>query len=91
VVDDGGDLARLARTGGVYALQPLGYDDVLSLILEGGGESLRCVAAHHVGELGLVELRPRLEALRGTGASFFLSRVVENALAAFPEEGVRRA
>jgi hypothetical protein len=91
VVDDAGDLARLGRTGGVYALQPLGYDDVLSLILEQGGESLRCVAAHHVGELGLVELRPRLEALRGTGASFFLSRVVENALAAFPQEGVRRA
>jgi hypothetical protein len=91
VVDEGGDLERLARAGEVYALQPLGYEDVLGLILDGGGESLRCVAAHHVGELGLVELRPRLEKLRGSGTSFFLSRVVENALAAFPQEGARRA
>ncbi|HSD66062.1 MAG TPA: hypothetical protein VLF95_05140, partial [Vicinamibacteria bacterium] len=86
-----GDLERLARAGDVYPLQPLEYEDVLGLILESGGESLRCVAAHHVGELGLVELRPRLEQLRGSGTSFFLSRVVENALAAFPQEGARRA
>ena len=71
----------------------LGYEDVLGLILERGGESLRCVAAHHVGELGLVALRPRLERLRGSGASFFLARVVEHALAAFPPglEGAARA
>jgi len=91
VVDEAGDDARLARAGEAYAPEALGYEDVLSLILDGGGESLRCVAAHHVGELGLVALRPRLEALLGSGTSFFLSRVVENALAAFPEEGVRRA
>jgi hypothetical protein len=91
VVDDGGDEARLARAGEVYAPGALGYEDVLSLMLERGGESLRCVAAHHVGELGLVALRPRLEELRGAGTSFFLSRVVEHALLAFPEEGVRRA
>jgi hypothetical protein len=91
VVGDAGDLARLGRAGGVYALQPLAYDEVLSLILDEGGESLRCVAAHHVGELGLVGLRPRLEQLQGSGTSFFLSRVVENALAAFPREDVRHA
>ncbi|HSD27495.1 MAG TPA: hypothetical protein VLL75_09325, partial [Vicinamibacteria bacterium] len=91
VVDDAGDAARLARAGEVYAPEPLGYEDVLSLILETGGESLRCVAAYHVGELRLVALRPRLEELLGSGTSFFLSRVVENALAAFREEDVRRA
>jgi hypothetical protein len=91
VVDDAGDAARLARAGDVYVPAALGYEDVLSFILERGGESLRCVAAHHVGELGLVGLRPRLEELRGSGTSFFLSRVVEHALAAFPEEGARRA
>jgi hypothetical protein len=91
-VDDAGDEARLARSGELYAPAALGYEDVLSLILERGGESLRCVAAHHVGELGLVALRPRLEELRGGRTSFFLSRVVENALAAFPEaEGAARA
>jgi hypothetical protein len=91
VVDDAGDAARLARAGEVYAPAALGYEEALSLILESGGESIRCVAAHLVGELGLVALRPRLEELRGSGTSFFLSRVVEHALAAFPEEGVRRA
>ncbi len=71
----------------------LGYEDVLGLILDRGGESLRCVAAHHVGELGLVALRPRLERLRGSDASFFLARVVERALAAFPPglKGLARA
>jgi hypothetical protein len=42
------------------------------------------VAAYHVGELGLAALRPRLQRLRGSGPSFFLARVVERALAAFP-------
>jgi hypothetical protein len=66
---------------------------VLGLILDRGGESLRCVAAHHVGELRLVALRPRLERLRGSDASFFLARVVERALAAFPpgREGLAHA
>jgi hypothetical protein len=91
VVDDGGDAARLARAGAVYVAEPLGYEEVLALILEAGGESLRCVAAHHVGELRLVALRARLEELLGRGTSFFLSRVVEHALAAFREEGRRRA
>ncbi len=84
VVDDAGDEARLASAGEVYAPAALGYEDVLSLILERGGESLRCVAAYHVGELGLVALRPRLERLRGSGTTFFLSRVVEHVLATFP-------
>jgi ATP/ADP translocase len=84
VVDDRGDDSRLARAGELYAPVDLGYEDVLSLILGRGGESLRCVAAHHVGELGLVALRPHLERLRGSGTTFFLSRVVEHALAAFP-------
>jgi len=93
IVDEGPDEARLSRAGGLYAPTALGYEEVLGLILDRGGESLRCLAAHHVGELGLVSLRPRLESLRGSGASFFLSRVVEHALAAFPPgpEGGARA
>ena len=91
VVDDGGDVARLARAGPAYLPQALEYEDVLSLILQTGGESLRCVAAHHVGELRLAALRPRLVELLGSGTGFFLSRVVEHALAAFREEDLRRA
>jgi hypothetical protein len=91
IVDETLGEARLGGAGDLYAPAALRYEDVLDLILEGGGESLRCVAAHHVGELGLVALRPRLERIRGGQTGFFLSRVVENALAAFPdrEEGVR--
>jgi ATP:ADP antiporter, AAA family len=85
IVDDGKDETRLARAGGgIYGPSDLRYEDVIGLILDRGGESLRCVAAHHVGELGLASLRPRLERLRGSEASFFLSRVVDHALAAFP-------
>ena len=84
IVDEAPDEARLARAGELYVPAALGYEEVLGLILDRGGESLRCVAAHHVGELGLVSLRPRLERLRGSEASFFLARVVERALAAFP-------
>ncbi|HEX9189323.1 MAG TPA: hypothetical protein VGB87_19755, partial [Vicinamibacteria bacterium] len=84
IVDEAPDEARLARAGALDTPAGLGYEEVLGLILERGGESLRCVAAYHVGELRLASLRPRLEPLRGSGASFFLSRVVEHALAAFP-------
>jgi hypothetical protein len=84
IVDEAPDASRLARAGDLYVPEPLGYEDVLRLILDRGGESLRCVVAHHIGEVGLVALRPRLERLRGSGASFFLARVVERALAAFP-------
>ena len=90
-VDEGGDAVRLSRSGTAYVPEPLAYEDVLSLILQTGGESLRCVVAHHVGELRLVSLRPRLEELLESRAGFFLSRVVENALAAFREEDLRRA
>jgi len=77
------DDERLSRAEGLYAREPLDYEAVLALVLDRGGESLRCIAAHHVGELRLVTLRPRLERLRD-GASFFLSRVVERTLSSFP-------
>ncbi len=81
LVDEGPDAARLAQAEGVYERPAIDYVGVLALMLEQGGESLRCIAAYHVGELGLSALRPRLERLRQEGASFFLSRVVERTLA----------
>jgi hypothetical protein len=82
IVEEGRDEERLARGRELYAAPDLGYEQVLDLLLERGGESLRCLAAHHVGELRLAALRPRLEAAAGRRSSFFLSRVVEKALAA---------
>ena len=87
IVDEAPDASRLARGEGHYARSALDYDAVLALMLDGGGESLRCIAAYHVGELGLVALRPRLERLREQGASFFLARVVERTLATLPVAG----
>jgi hypothetical protein len=47
------------------------------------------VAAYHVAELGLLSFKPRLEAMRTTQTGFFLTRVVERALALLSPEGGR--
>ena len=93
IVDEAPDASRLARSEGFYERAALDHDGVLALMLEEGGESLRCLAVYHVGELRLVALRPRLERLRGEGASFFLSRVVERTLGSLADghEGLARA
>jgi hypothetical protein len=85
IVGEPGDPGRLAAGG---ELRPTGdpdYEGVLGRILDEGGESLRCIAAYHVGELSLVAFRPRLEALERARPSFFLSRVLERTLAALAE------
>jgi hypothetical protein len=81
IVSEDRDAVRLAGAGELYTPTPLDYGAALGSILDEGGESLRCIAAHHVGELGLVSLRPRLEALAGSRPGFFLSRVLERTLA----------
>lgn len=86
VVGEAGDAERLAGAGELYAVRPLGYEAVLERMLDEGGEALRCIAVHHIGELGLQSLRPRLvELSRGT-KSFFLSRVLERTLATLSHE-----
>lgn len=80
LVDDAPDAERLLRAGPYYQPRPLGYQELLGMILEQPGESLRCIAAYHVGELGLMELRPRLETFRPADTGFFLARVIERTL-----------
>jgi ATP:ADP antiporter, AAA family len=80
LIEDAEDAARLGGAGPYYRPPALKYVDVLSAMLDHGDESLRCIAAHHVGELGLTQLRPRLEALMAGGAGFFVVRVVSRAL-----------
>ena len=53
LVDEAADAERLAGAGELYAARPLGYEAVLERMLDEGGETLRCIAAYHVGELGL--------------------------------------
>jgi AAA family ATP:ADP antiporter len=81
LIDDGPPGERLRRAASFYAAPPLDYESLLGRILEESSESLRCVAAYHVGELGLARFRPRLESMRSTSTGFFLTRVVERALA----------
>ncbi|HUG55341.1 MAG TPA: HEAT repeat domain-containing protein, partial [Vicinamibacteria bacterium] len=81
VVDEVSDAERLARATAVYRALPLTYEELLARLLEESGETVRCLAVYHVGEIGLVALRPRLEAVREErGAGLFLLRVVERAL-----------
>ena len=87
LVDDAPDAERLARTQPFYTAQPLDYETLLGLILEQSSESLRCIAAYHVAELGLTRLRDRLEAFRSPEVGFFLSRVVERALSLLSAPG----
>jgi AAA family ATP:ADP antiporter len=80
LVEEGDGSARVYGANPYYLPPELNYVDVLAAILDRGDESLRCIAAHHVGEVGLVELRPRLTALMAGDAGFFVVRVVSRAL-----------
>ena len=91
LVDDAPLEERLRRAAPVYPAAPLGYEALLARLLEESGESLRSVAAHLVGELGLVHLRPRLESMRGTSTGFFLVRVVDHALSLMTQGGRRHS
>jgi HEAT repeat protein len=78
LLDDARD--PLSGAGPYYAARPIGYEELLAALLEAPGETVRCFAAYHIGELGLVGLRPRLEDLRRRETGFFVGRVVERAL-----------
>jgi HEAT repeat protein len=87
LIDDAPDLERLARAVPYYQARPFDYEELLGLILEQPGESLRCIAAYHVGELGLTSFRARLESFPPAETGFFLSRVIERTLALLARPG----
>jgi HEAT repeat protein len=91
LVGDGPEDERMARIAAYYPPPALSYVELVARLLEEPGESLKILAAYHVGELGLRELRPRLEQFRPHETGFFLARVVERALrllAAPPRPGL---
>lgn len=79
LVDDGSGGDRLAQAEAYWRPQPLGYEELLGLLLEQPSETVRCIAAYHVGELGLSALRSRLES-HAPQEGFFAARVMERAL-----------
>jgi ATP:ADP antiporter, AAA family len=82
LIDDAPDAQRLARAVPFYRPEPLDYEGLLERMLEHPGETLRCLAVYHVGEIRLQSLRPRLETFLTQDTGFFLTRVIERALAA---------
>jgi ATP/ADP translocase/uncharacterized protein YoaH (UPF0181 family) len=70
---------RQAAAAPYYSGLPIAYEALLTTLLEQGGESLRCIAAYHVGELGLSSFRGQLERILPE-ATFFVARAVERAL-----------
>jgi len=84
LVDDAPADERLARAGPHRSFAPLDYEALLPALLEEKSESIRSIAAYHVGELGLRPLRGRLEALAATESGYFVSQVIERALRMLP-------
>jgi hypothetical protein len=62
-----------------YAFRPFTLEELLDALLQANSGTVRCLAAYHAAELGLQQLRPKLEALRSSAPSE-LAEVVDNAL-----------
>ncbi len=56
------------------------FNDVLSALLSDPSDSLRCIAAHHVAERHLVELRGELLRLKPVTSSELVTRAFEQAI-----------
>jgi hypothetical protein len=80
LVDDAPDARRLVAARAFFRAERLDYEGVLGVILDQPSETVRCLAAYHVGELRLTALRGRLEAVDRRSGGLFLSQVVERAL-----------
>jgi len=78
--DDAPDESRLKQAENYYHPSAHSYEGLLAGLLEEPGETLRCLAAYHVGELGITSFRGRLEAIREQETGLFVSRVLERAL-----------
>lgn len=63
LIGDMPDGQRLAAAGPFHAPLGLGYEALLEAMLDSQSESVRLLAIHHVGELGLRSLAPRIEEL----------------------------
>ncbi len=63
-----------------YRPETTGYEELLAALVNSPSETLRCLAAHQIAELGLTRLRPSIEARRSEETALFVGRVLEKAL-----------
>ena len=89
IVDDVPDAERLTHAAAFYVPESLDYERLLFKLLDQQGETVRCIAAYHVGELGLTEFRERLESFQRAPTGLFVQRVIERALALLTPPGER--
>ena len=80
LVDDVPDEQRLLHSGAFHQPTRLGYVALLEQLLETRSDSLQSLAVYHIGELGIAELRGRVEALEPTPESS-LATVVRQTVA----------
>ncbi len=71
---------KLSRGAAHYQPERRSYDDVLDSLLDEPSDTVRSLAAHHVGELGLTHLGGRLRALDAGETGSFSREVIERAL-----------
>jgi ATP/ADP translocase len=88
LVADGSDEERLADVLTALGTKPERptYQERLVSMLQDRSEAVRSIAAHHIGELGLTELKGSLERARPKQRSY-LSEVIERALSALDRPG----
>jgi len=92
LVDDGPSASRIEAAATFFRPEPIEYEALLDRLLDQHDDTLRALAAYHVGELGLRTLRPRLESFRQhAGSSSFSGGVVERALKLLERPGSRWA
>ncbi|MGE0452410.1 MAG: Npt1/Npt2 family nucleotide transporter [Vicinamibacteria bacterium] len=88
LVDDAPEAERLRTLEPAMRPERLEYEALLAFLLEQPGETLRCLVAYHVAELGLVSFRPQLQRIDPRQTGLFVNRVIERALRMLPEEGL---
>ena len=84
LVDDTSDVERLASAGEFYKPQNLSYSGVLQRLLAIDSDSIRSLVVYHIGEVGLSDLRPQIEAIAPPKESYLeaVTRKVLSALTA---------
>jgi hypothetical protein len=80
LVDDTKGADRLAAASPRFTYESLTYEALLTRLIEQPSETLMCLAAYHVGELGLATLKGPIEARRTHETGLFAGRILERTL-----------